>query len=103
MFRCLSLASSPLSLANKKVGLLNIFDVGSPCAAVGVERHQLDSRPLPHLRGQRNPVQTRWVEDTKDLKRGEKLGREQRYRTVIFGMEPRRIAEVMLLPRTGME
>jgi hypothetical protein len=30
----------------------------------------------------------------------EKLGREERYRTVISGMEPRRIAEVMLLPRT---
>jgi len=29
-----------------------------------------------------------------------KLGREERYRTVISGMEPRRIAEVMLLPRT---
>jgi hypothetical protein len=28
-----------------------------------------------------------------------KLGREERYRTVISGMEPRRIAEVMLLPR----
>ena len=27
------------------------------------------------------------------------LGREERYRTVISGMEPRRIAEVMLLPR----
>jgi hypothetical protein len=27
-----------------------------------------------------------------------KLGREERYRTVISGMEPRRIAEVMLLP-----
>jgi hypothetical protein len=30
-----------------------------------------------------------------------KLGREERYRTVISGMEPRRIAVVMLLPRTG--
>jgi hypothetical protein len=27
-----------------------------------------------------------------------KLGREERYRTVISGMEPRRIAVVMLLP-----
>jgi hypothetical protein len=30
----------------------------------------------------------------------EKLGREERFRTVISGMEPRRIAVVMLLPRT---
>lgn len=30
--------------------------------------------------------------------RKEKLGREERYRTVISGMEPRRIAVVMLLP-----
>ena len=29
-----------------------------------------------------------------------KLGREERFRTVISGMEPRRIAVVMLLPRT---
>ena len=29
------------------------------------------------------------------------LGREERYRTVISGMEPRRIAVVMLLPRAG--
>ena len=29
----------------------------------------------------------------------EKLGREERFRTVISGMEPRRIAVVMLLPR----
>jgi hypothetical protein len=28
------------------------------------------------------------------------VGREERYRTVISGMEPRRIAVVMLLPRT---
>ncbi len=28
-----------------------------------------------------------------------KLGREERFRTVISGMEPRRIAVVMLLPR----
>jgi hypothetical protein len=28
-----------------------------------------------------------------------KLGREDRFRTVISGMEPRRIAVVMLLPR----
>src|SRR5579863_1461903 len=32
---------------------------------------------------------------------GQKVGREERYRTVISGMEPRRIAVVMLLPRTG--
>jgi hypothetical protein len=31
------------------------------------------------------------------------LGREDRYRTVISGMEPRRIAVVMLLPRTNDE
>ena len=30
------------------------------------------------------------------------LGREERYRTAISGMEPRRIAEVMLLPRTAL-
>jgi hypothetical protein len=28
------------------------------------------------------------------------VGREERFRTVISGMEPRRIAVVMLLPRT---
>ena len=32
----------------------------------------------------------------------EKLGREERFRTVISGMEPRRIAVVMLLPRTEL-
>ena len=31
-----------------------------------------------------------------------KLGREERFRTLISGMEPRRIAVVMLLPRTGL-
>jgi hypothetical protein len=31
-----------------------------------------------------------------------KLGREEWFRTVISGMEPRRIAVVMLLPRTGL-
>ena len=34
----------------------------------------------------------------RDLRR-KNLGREERYRTVISGMEPRRIAVVMLLPR----
>ena len=35
---------------------------------------------------------------------GKRLGREERYRTVVSGMEPRRIAEVMLLPRmTGFD
>ena len=33
---------------------------------------------------------------------GKNLGREERYRTAISGMEPRRIAEVMLLPRTAL-
>lgn len=48
------------------------------------------------------------LKETKNLiwmMRGEKrkLGREERYRTVISGMEPRRIAVVMLLPLTGSE
>jgi hypothetical protein len=30
------------------------------------------------------------------------MGREDRFRTVISGMEPRRIAVVMLLPRTEL-
>ena len=36
------------------------------------------------------------------LIRWEKLGREERFRTLISGMEPRRIAVVMLLPRINV-
>jgi len=44
------------------------------------------------------------MEDEENLKlEWEKMGREERYRTAISGMEPRRIAEVMLLPRTDFE
>jgi len=35
----------------------------------------------------------------REASRPKNLGREERYRTVISGMEPRRIAVVMLLPR----
>ena len=55
------------------------------------------------IAGRARSVQAGKVEKAENLRRPrlqEKLGREERYRTVISGMEPRRIAVVMLLPRT---
>jgi hypothetical protein len=58
----------------------------------------------PRLRG-RAPGLTRRLLLSASLRscRQKDLGREERYRTDISGMEPRRIAVVMLLPRLSVE
>ena len=67
---------------------------------VDAQRRLPESAHPRHRRcRQRDSVQTGKVEKEEDLNL--KVGREERYRTVISGMEPRRIAVVMLLPRTG--
>jgi hypothetical protein len=64
-----------------------------PSAAFSFAKELAGKRPCFHQRNRGR--QTSWTGTSSEGK----LGREERFRTVISGMEPRRIAVVMLLPR----